>query len=75
MRFIEGNSNVSSKKIDMLRDFAAVVYLPEAQNLVRVYGILMHKGKVEGGWGELNLREGERGNSSQSWVEKKNKKT
>ncbi len=59
------------------RDFAADVYLTEAQkpipppltHCIRVYNTYSH---VEGGGGELNQREGERGNSSQSWVENTN---
>jgi hypothetical protein len=67
----------SSKKIDLERDFAAGVYLSEAQNPItphphtvhiRVYCTLIHTGK-RGRGGELNHREVERGNSSQSWVE------
>jgi hypothetical protein len=51
----------SSKKIDLSRDFAAGVYLSEAQNpipppqtLYTVYQVLIHTGK---GGGELNQRE------------------
>jgi hypothetical protein len=60
-------------------DFAAGVYLVEAQNPISppavthcicVYSLLIHTGK--GGGGELNQREGERENSSQSWVENTN---
>jgi hypothetical protein len=36
-----------------------------------LYSILIHTGKVGGGE-ELNQREGERGGSSQSWVENAN---
>jgi hypothetical protein len=57
----------SSKKIDLKRDFAAGVYLSEAQNpippphthCVRVYSILIHTGKGRGGRVELERR-GER---------------
>jgi hypothetical protein len=59
----------SSKKIDQKRDFALGVYLPETQNpipspfthCIRVY-------LLREGWRgvELNQREGERVNSSQS---------
>jgi hypothetical protein len=55
--------------------FAAGVYLSEAQNPIpppfthcmRVYSILIHRGKGGGG-GELNQRECKRGNSSLSCV-------
>jgi hypothetical protein len=54
---------LSSKKIDLLRDFAAGVYLFEAQNTIppytlciHVYSILIHKGKGEGG--ELKQKKG-----------------
>jgi hypothetical protein len=67
----------SSKKIDFWRDFAAVVYLSEAQDpipplhTVYMYAVyLFTQGTGEGG--ELNQREGERGNGSQSWVENTN---
>jgi hypothetical protein len=54
----------SSKQIELERDFAAAVYLSEAQNLippsvhiVYVYTVfLLTQGKGEGG--ELNQREG-----------------
>jgi hypothetical protein len=51
-------------------DFAAGVYLSEAQNPMHPpYPlVLIHTGKG----GELNQREGERENSSQSWVENTN---
>ncbi len=47
----------SSKKIDLKRDFAAGVYLSEAQDpvrpphtqCIRVYSILIQQGKGEGG--------------------------
>jgi hypothetical protein len=53
------------------------------KHCIRVYSILIHRGKGgelnqrEGkGWGRftknVKLREGERGNSSQSWVENTN---
>ncbi len=56
----------SSKKIDLYRDFAAGVYLSEAQNpippplthCILVCSILV---QIEKGGGELNQREGERG--------------
>ncbi len=60
-------------------DFAAGVYLSEAPSppmtlyppplthCILVYCILIHTGK--GGGGEMNMREGKRGNSSQSRVE------
>jgi hypothetical protein len=45
--------NVSSKKIYRCRDFAAAVYLCEAQNplthCIPVYSILIHTGKGVGG--------------------------
>jgi hypothetical protein len=63
----------SSKKMDLLRDFAAGVYLFEAQNptphRIRVYCILIHTGK--GGGGVEPQRRGE-GQSSQNWVENTN---
>jgi hypothetical protein len=40
---------------------------PPLTHCMRVYSILIHTRK--GGGGELYQREGERGNSSQSWVE------
>ncbi len=63
----------SSKKIDLYRDFAAGVYLSEAPNpitppLYTLYTCIMlqiHKGKG-GRRGDLNQREGERGNTSQN---------
>jgi hypothetical protein len=71
----------SSKKTDLWWDFAASVYLSEAQNpitpqplehCIRVYSILIHTGKE----GELNQSDGERGITgeyrSQSWVENTN---
>ncbi len=58
----------SSKKIDLSRDFAAGVYLSEAQNsippplftqcTVYVYTVCLF---TQGRGGELNQREGERG--------------
>ncbi len=57
-------------------DSEADVYLSDSQNSIpptplthckRVYSILIHTGK-----GELNQREGKRGNSSLSWVENTN---
>ncbi len=50
----------SSKKIDLERDFAAGVYLSEAQkpiptpltHSIGVYRILIHTGKGGGDWGE-----------------------
>ncbi len=71
----------SSKKRWPVRDFAAGVYLSEAQNLLPpplytlytcTYSIvyLFTQGRGEGG--ELNKREGLRGNSSQSWEENTN---
>jgi hypothetical protein len=72
----------SSKKIDQKRDFAAGVYLSEAQNPVAhthcigvyvQYTVLVHTRKRGMG---LNQREGERGNTGeyrcQSWVENTN---
>ncbi len=68
IRHIEGNPKCqSSKKIDLYR---ADGYLSDAQNpkphplthCIRVFGILIHTGK---GAGELNQREGERGNSTE----------
>ncbi len=44
-------------------------YLPAL--CIRVYSILIHTGKGRRG-GELNQREGERGNSSHRWVENNN---
>jgi hypothetical protein len=69
----------SSKKLTCKGTLGAGVYLSEAHNpisppythCIRVNGILIHTGKGEGG-GELNQREGERGNSSQSCVENTN---
>ncbi len=70
----------SSKKLNF--DFAAGVYLSEAQNpepqtpppytlyTCTVYDILIPTGK--GGGRELNQREGKRGISSQSWIENSN---
>jgi hypothetical protein len=55
---------LSSKKIDLQRDFAAGAYLSEAQNPYSppynciVYSIHIHTGRVGGG-GKLNQREGE----------------
>jgi hypothetical protein len=68
------------RKIDLYRDFAAGVYLSEAQNPMpsphnytlytcMIYHTYSHEG---GGGRELNQREGESGNSSQSWVENTN---
>ncbi len=39
---------------------------------IRVYSILIHTGKGGRGGGEMNQREGYRGNISQSWVETTN---
>ncbi len=71
--------NVVMKKIYLLWDFAAGVYLSETQNPIPsplhtaqytcVQHIYSHR---EGGRGDLNQREGERGNSSQSRVENTN---
>ncbi len=59
-------------------DFAADVYLSEPRthtpplltHCIRTQVFLFTHGRGEGG--ELNQREGERGNSSQSWVENSN---
>jgi hypothetical protein len=62
----------SSKNFDLQSVFSAGVYLSEAQNpSIRVYSILIHTGNRRG-VGELNQRDGERGNSSQSGVENTN---
>jgi hypothetical protein len=66
----------SSKQIDMQRDFASDNYLSKARTpyhppLHTVYSILIHTGKRRSE-GELNQRERESGNSSQSWVENNN---
>jgi hypothetical protein len=62
-----------SKKLICVKGLCVGIYLSEAQNPIppppllhckRVYSILIHTGKGEGG-GELKQREGERGNSSQ----------
>jgi hypothetical protein len=71
----------SSEKLTCKGDLAAGVYLSEAPNLIRtllhtvhctVYDTYSHRE----GRGELNQREGERGNSgeyrSQTWVENTN---
>jgi hypothetical protein len=68
----------SSKKFTCKGDFAACVYLAEDQNLIpppfhTVYDTYLHR-EVEG---ELNQREGERGNLQgrvqiTSWVENTN---
>ncbi len=39
---------------------------------ILVYSIFIHTGKGRGRGRDLNQREGERGNSSQSWVENTN---
>jgi hypothetical protein len=63
----------SSKKIDLLRDFAAGVYLSEAQNPITLYTLytyIQYKySHREGGWGGLEPERRLVGNSSQSWVE------
>jgi hypothetical protein len=67
----------SSKEIDLLRDFAAGGYLPEAQKpkptLTHCILVFTRKGGEEG---ELNRRKRERGNAgeyrSQRWVENAN---
>jgi hypothetical protein len=72
----------SSKQIDLKRDFAAGVYMTKAQNpipppphSVYVYTVCLVIQARRGG-GELNQREGERGNRgqyrSQSSVENTN---
>jgi hypothetical protein len=70
--------NIIYKKIYLQGDFAAGIYLSEAQNpitppppytlhTVYVYPVnLFIRGR---GGGRLNQREGAKGNSSQSWVE------
>jgi hypothetical protein len=72
--------NVSSTITDLKRDFAACVYLSEAQNpipppspppptnCIRVYSKLIHTEKGGGGRVEPERR----GNSSHSWVENTN---
>jgi hypothetical protein len=71
--------NIIYKKIYLQGDFAAGIYLSEAQNpitpppplhtthCIRVSSKLIHTGR--GGGERLNQREGAKGNSSQSWVE------
>jgi hypothetical protein len=65
----------SSKKIYLKRAFAAGVYLsvlyfpPRYTQYTYIIHVLIHTGK---GGGELNDREGERDNRSQSWVENTN---
>jgi hypothetical protein len=44
---------------------------PPLHTVYGVYSILIHTGKGGVGW-EFNQREGQRGNSSQSWVENSN---
>ncbi len=59
---------MSSAKNYLYRDFAAGVYLSEAQNPIpptlthcmRLYNLLFHIGKEGMDGGELNQREGER---------------
>ncbi len=68
-RLIEGNA-----KCRHIKDFAAGVYLSDAQNPIAPYTLYTcilytnsHRKGVRGG--ELKQREGVRDNSSQSWVE------
>jgi hypothetical protein len=82
IRLTEGNAKCRHLKfVHLYRDFAADVYLSEAQDpippplthCVCGYSILIHTGKGNGGGGGgLNQREGERGNSSRSWIENTN---
>jgi hypothetical protein len=64
----------SSEKNYLNRNFAAGLYLPEAQNHISpspyMCSILIHTGK--GGRGELNQRDRERGKSSNNRVENTN---
>jgi hypothetical protein len=53
----------SSKKIDLERDFAASIYLSEAQNpipplthCIRLYSVLIHTGKGGGGSAREKVR-------------------
>jgi hypothetical protein len=66
----------SKKNKGEKKDFAAGFYLPEAQYPIppplthcTVYVYIIYYSHREG---ELNQREGERGNSSQSWIENTN---
>ncbi len=67
---------MSSKKLTCVRNIAAGIHLPEAQNpytphlytLLHTAYMYIHTGKG----GELNQREVLRGNSSQSWIENTN---
>ncbi len=67
----------SSKKFTCIRDFAAGVHLSEAYNSIHTPPPLKHCKCVyctvylftQGMGGEMNQREGKRGNSSQSWIE------
>jgi hypothetical protein len=70
IRLIEGKTKWRHLKNYPVKELVAGVYLSEAQNpyplplthYILVYSILIHTGG-----GELNQREGERNNSSQSW--------
>jgi hypothetical protein len=74
IKLIEGNA-----KCGHLKKLTCKGTLRQAQNpkppplthCIRVYNILIHTEKMRGGR-ELNQREGERGNISQSWVDNTN---
>ncbi len=64
------------KKLTCKRDFAAGVYLSEAQDTIHppplTHCEYTYSHKEDGEGGELNQREGDKCNSSQSWVENTN---
>jgi hypothetical protein len=78
IRLIEGNSKCCHLKKLIYKETLRQVFIclrpgapypPPITHCIRVYSILINTGKGERG-GEL--REGERGNSSQSWVKNTN---